>query len=363
MPLMHTYKEESVYPVIMAGGVGSRFWPRSRNALPKQFLPLLGDKSLLTCTGERCEALAPKKNTLVLTDKAYKDWVLKALPWVIYEQIILEPVNRDTAPCIALAAALIKKKDPEALLVILPSDHYIGNEAKFTADIKKALEYAQSHDEIVTIGVPPTFPCTGYGYLQKGAQLGKKLYRCNAFLEKPSLKRAEELLLSGNYLWNSGILVASAKTMWQAVVNYLPQVAQGVLAWLEEPTEEALAEIYPTLVKISIDYGVMEKTKNTVVIAASFPWDDVGSWSSIAKYWDRDKAANALSANNSHWLAMDTAGCILDCEIAMVATLGVADLLIVQCGDVLLVADKNRDQEVKNLVQELQSRGELKEFL
>ena len=358
-----------VYAVIMAGGPGTRFWPKSRQSKPKQFLSLTGPDSLLHAAFARSRLLAPWERCWVLTDIAYGKEVAEQLPQLPDSNIVLEPANRDTAPCIGLAAWKILRQEPNAVMVVLPSDHYIADDEAFCKTLNAAIAHAAATADLVTIGIHPSGPETGYGYIEKGDFLqkehGKAVFRAKRFVEKPPREQAVAMLDAGGYYWNSGIFVFRADAILKAIEEYLPELNQGlrsILPHLGTPVEkEILSALYPTLPKISLDYGIMEKSPRVAMVAGRFLWDDIGTWTALARYLPKDEAGNACHPA-CRKLLLDTCNCIVESDGLLVATLGVQDLLIVAWDGILLVADKERSQDVKKLVYQLQEVG-LKEYL
>lgn len=358
-----------VYSVIMAGGPGTRFWPKSRKRRPKQFLSLTGPDSLLHAAFARSRLFAPWERCLILTDIDYGKEVAEQLPQVPSGNIVLEPANRDTAPCIGLAAWKILRQEPNAILVVLPSDHYIADEEAFRETVEAAIAYAASSEDLITIGISPTAPESGYGYIEKGDLLrqekGRSIFRAKRFVEKPAREKAAAMLEEGGYLWNSGIFVFRADTVLKAIETYLPELAGGLMAMIPYlgtgVEKKILKALYPTLPRISLDYGIMEKAPNVAVVPGNFLWDDIGTWTALARYLPKDEAGNSCHPA-SRKLLMDTSGCIVESDGLLVATLGVRDLLIVEWGGILLVADKNCAQDIRKLVHSLEEAG-LKEYL
>jgi len=366
---MNTVKSVPVYSVIMAGGPGTRFWPKSRKRRPKQFLSLTGPDSLLHAAFARSRLFAPWERCFVLTDIDYGKEVAEQLPQVPTCNIVLEPANRDTAPCIGLAAWKILRQEPNAVLVVLPSDHYIADDQAFQETVEAAIAYASTNDDLVTIGISPTAPESGYGYIEKGDILrqesGRSIFRVKRFVEKPTKEKAAVMLDAGGYLWNSGIFIFRADAILKAIEEYLPELAAGLTAivpYLGTGVEKKIMKaLYPTLPKISLDYGVMEKSSKIAVVPGNFLWDDIGTWTALARYLPKDDAGNSCHPT-SQKILMDTSGCIVESDSLLVATLGVQDLLIVEWGGILLVADKQRAQDIRKLVRSLEEAG-LKEYL
>lgn len=356
-------KQSTIFAVIMAGGAGTRFWPKSRLQNPKQFLKLLGKASLLGDTVRRTSMLVDLKNCFILTNKQYSDQINESIPEVPEENIIYEPANRDTAACVGLAAIKLAKLDPDGVMVVVPSDHYIGHETIFIKTLESAITFAHRQDCLMTLGIKPTEPKTGYGYICYGQNLGIvngiPVFQVKKFTEKPDENTARFFIQQGNYLWNSGIFIWKISTILEAISEHLPQLYQAlkkIEPFIGTPEETAVLEReYQNFPKVSIDYGVMEKAGNIGTVPANFIWDDVGSWSALEKYLPKDERNNTL--NGGKHIAIDTRGCIIDSEAKLIATIGVEDLIIIQSEDVMLVCRKDRDQEVKNLVSKLKNSG------
>lgn len=335
------------YAVVMAGGGGTRFWPLSRQDRPKQLLPILGDESMLRRTVERLFPLFPAERIFVITGKAHAAAVQEDLQILPQENIIDEPVGRDTAPCVGLAAALLEWRDPGSTFCALPADHFIGDVARFHAALRAAYEEAQT-GALVTFGVPPRHPATGYGYLERE---GKRVKR---FCEKPDEATARQFVASGRHYWNSGIFVWQSRTILDEFRRHLPQ-HQAVLEEIARHfgtsrLPAVLAQEFPRMSRISIDYGVMEKAEEVVMIEADFEWDDVGTW----------KAAAARRSSSAEGLTecVDSPDClVITSEDHLVATLGVEGVVVVHTPDATLVVRKDRTEEVKRIVERLKARG------
>ncbi|HEU4964872.1 MAG TPA: mannose-1-phosphate guanylyltransferase [Bacilli bacterium] len=356
-----------LYAVILAGGVGSRFWPKSSASNPKQFLQIFGDKSLLQTTAGRVRPLIRQEHVYIVTNDRYFSKIREQLPEVPPENLIIEPEARETAAGIGLAAVQLAKRDPEAVMAVLPSDHFIGSEQDFRRCLSWAAEFARTHKMLVTFGIRPTEPKTGYGYIKMDRLLcnenGRRAYQVAEFTEKPDFERALRFLQSGKYLWNSGMFVWKVNTILQAYRKHMPEMYRHlahiyeILGTPEE--EEVIRETYAQMEKLSVDYAIMEKADNVAVIPADFAWDDVGSWRSVERFLSHDNSGNIV--NGLH-VGIDTGHCIIESEDRLIATIGVRDLLIVQSDRSILVADKGRDQEIKELVKRIEKR-DLREYL
>jgi mannose-1-phosphate guanylyltransferase len=348
----------------MAGGGGTRFWPRSRQRRPKQFLTLTGDRSLLQQTCDRLEALVPAERTWIITGAAHTDETRRQLPHLPTDRVIGEPCGRDTAACIGLGAALIAAADPDAIMLVTPADHVIEPTQEFGRAVHVAEQMVLEHPTaLVTFGVTPTFPATGYGYIQIGAEIGKRqgvsVFCVEAFREKPTAERAAMFLDSGDHFWNSGIFVWKAATILEALRINQPRLHAAVEritgCWPTPQRDEVLRLEYEALDKISIDYAVMEKAKEVLTVQAPFRWDDVGSWLAVERMNPQDADGNTILASHS---GSNTKGCVIAGDRdRLIATIGVKDLIIIQDGDAVLIADRNDEGAVKQLVEELKKRG------
>jgi mannose-1-phosphate guanylyltransferase len=349
------------YAVIMAGGKGERFWPWSRSDLPKQFLILLGERSLIQQTFDRLTRLFSKEKILVVTGEALLPLVREHLPGVPRENIIAEPVGRNTAPCIGLAALRLLKEDPRSVMLVLPADHLVTDTKAFLSCLARAMELASEEDVLVTIGITPTRPETGYGYIEKTGQAltgEPEVYRVQRFVEKPDRQKALEFLSSGSHVWNSGIFAWKARLILEKIQKHLPHLYERLeemgryLGTAEEA--EALSRIFPAVPGISIDYGVMEKEKEILLVQGNFGWDDLGSWTALAGHSPRDDNQNVSRGQH---LGIATTGCLVYGQEALIATLGVSNLVIVQANGVVLVCSMEHTQEIKELVNQLKTKG------
>lgn len=352
---------ESLYAVILAGGSGTRFWPASRRLLPKQFLTLVGDRTMLQTTVERCLPWIPLHRVRIVTNAAQAEEVAAELPELPRENIIIEPCARNTAPCIGLAAAQLVQQDPEAIMVVLPSDHVIQPTEVFRDAVQRAVAIVQeSPASFVLFGVPPTYPATGFGYIERGAAANGKLsFHVQGFREKPNLEVAEQFCQSGKHYWNCGIFVWRAASLLAALQEFQPQIFAGLQrAVVHSQTkgwEHALEVEFPLMKSISIDHAVLEKARQVVVLEAPFEWDDVGSWLALQRLLGSDADGNTRSGLHC---GLETKGCIIRTTPEhLVATLGVEDLIIVHTPDATFVASKSNENAIRELVAELDKRG------
>lgn len=353
-----------LHALIMAGGGGTRFWPRSRQSRPKQFLTLAGEHSLLQQTLERVEVLTPPARTWIITGAAYTAETARQLPTLPPERIVGEPCGRDTAACIGLGAALVLRDDADAVMLVMPADHVIEPAQEFRRAALVAEQMVNEHpNALVTFGIRPTFPATGYGYIERGDELAQRqgvpVYRVGSFREKPHVELAEEFVASGRHYWNSGIFVWRAATILRALHANQPRLAAAVEriaeAWDTPQADDVLTKEYAALDRISIDYAVMEKAAEVLVVQAPFQWDDVGSWLALERRHPQDAQDNTVLANH---LGIDTHRCVIAGETdKLIATLGVSDLIIIQDGDAILVAHREEEGNIKKIVEQLKNTG------
>lgn len=354
----------NLYPVIMAGGSGTRFWPLSRKSRPKQFLPLASGKPLIVDTALRLPPLARIQDSYVVCGKVHAPAVKKLLPKLPRGHILVEPVARNTAPAIGLAAAVIAKSDPGGILVVLPSDHHVGDVPGFREALETAAKYAQD-GALVTLGITPSRPETGYGYIHLGQPLGAGPgRRVKAFVEKPNVEKAKAYLAGGQHAWNAGIFLFRADAILAEIRRHMPELARGLDALAphvgKKSFEKELAKIFPRLPSISIDYGVMEKAQNIVVVPAEFGWSDVGSFAALPEVRAADAAGNVTAGQA---LAIDSSGCVILADKQRpVAVIGMSDVVVVDAGDAILVCPRDRAQDVRKAVDELGKR-KLQRFL
>ena len=352
------------HAMIMAGGGGTRFWPRSRQKRPKQFLTLTGDRTLLQQALDRIEAQAPPERTWIITGEAYEEETSRQLPGLSKEQIIGEPCGRDTAACIGVGAALIARQDPDATMLVMPADHVIEPVQEFRRAAQAAEQLVEQFPgSLVTIGIAPTFPATGYGYIHRGAEvvgrLGVTVYRVQAFREKPNAELAEQMLATGEYFWNSGIFVWKAGTILKAMEQNQPRLFAAcqriAQAWSTPDRKRVFQTEYAALERLSIDYAVMEKAKDVLVLKAPFHWDDVGSWVALERLHPQDADGNTILAGHC---GANTKNCVLVADPGtLIATVGVDNLIIIQDGNAILVADRREEAGIKHIVELLKKKG------
>ena len=344
-----------VFAVIMAGGSGTRFWPASRKDRPKQFLPIGSAQSLLAQTARRLEGVVAAERVLVVCAAEQVERVRAELPGLPPENVLAEPVARNTAPCVALAAAEIASRESRSLQVVLPADHVIRPLESFHASLRAALSEAEQSGALVTFGIRPGFPATGFGYLElEDGPNGDGVLRVRRFVEKPDHERARTFLAGGRHLWNSGIFVWRTDAIRQALRDHLPEIA----AALEGPPRgEALAAAYAGLPSISIDYGVLERAAGVRALRVDYPWSDVGSWDALADVVEADDQGHVV-AGGGELTSRDARDCVVYAEAGqLTALIGVNDLVVVRSGDCVLVCPRSRAQEVKDLVEQLKQSG------
>ncbi len=344
--------------LIMAGGSGTRFWPKSRRSCPKQLLPITGDNSMIRQTFLRLKGLVPASRVWIVSGKDHVALIRRQIPEIPAPHVIGEPAARNTSPCVALAAFLLRQEDPESLMFVLPSDHVIRDRREFHRSLKAAAEVVLRHDALVTFGIKPTFASTGYGYLElqkRGFRVdGISYHPLRRFVEKPNRSKAESYIRRGNFLWNSGMFAWKISTILEnfrrhmpATFNSLDQIdwSRSKIAW------QQLSKIYSRLEATSVDYGIMEKAENIYAVRATFDWSDVGSWDAVAPYLSTDGDGNA---SRRRLVAVDSRGLIVDAS-KLVAAVGVRDLIIIDSSDALLVCDRSQAQNVKQVVDRLKS--------
>jgi len=354
------------YAVIMAGGIGSRFWPVSRKARPKQFLNVFGDATLIQNTVARLNGLIPPERCLVVTHERYVEQTQKQLPAVPKENILAEPISRNTAPCITYAGVKLAERDPDATMVVLPADHVISDVAAFHRVLSTALEKAQEPGSLVTIGIEPEYPATGYGYIQyDGPDIDDveepTAYPVKTFAEKPDEKTADRFIDSGDFLWNSGMFIWRADTILDQVETHLPdayEAFQPVRQVVDTDAEpDALKTAFQESPRISIDYGVMERAKNVYVVPGSFGWNDVGDWKAVYDQHvtmdNDDEQGNVVQDDEKPVLFHNSARCYVQASDRLVSLVGMNDVVVVDTDDALLVCKREVAQQVKQVVEYL----------
>lgn len=357
----------NVYVVIMAGGIGSRFWPESRIKKPKQFLDILNTgETLIQTTYARFLKIADKDNIFIVTNEQYIPTVQEQLPDITAAQILAEPMRKNTAPCIAYACHVIAQRDPEAVVIISPSDHLMLNEDKFLLTTLEALDYAQKHEVLLTLGIKPTRPDTGYGYIQfDESSVAGHVHKVKTFTEKPDIELARTFIKSGDFLWNAGIFVWSVKSIMEAFDHLQQDIHQAFWAArksLGTPDERRMIEkAYSICPNISIDYAIMEKADNVYVIPSAFGWSDLGTWASLYDNYEKDYYGNAVKGDNV-MIYDATNNMIMANKNKLVVVQGLDEYIIVDTDDVLLICRKDKEQEIKDITSDLK-RQEKDDFL
>jgi len=353
------------YSVIMAGGVGSRFWPMSRRARPKHLLPLVNGMPLIEATIKRVLPIIPQENIIIVTNEYQYRRIFEILPWLNENSFLIEPFGRNTAPCIGLAAVRIKAQDPTAVMAVLPADHIIDDVAEFQKCLQQAIEIAREDDSLVTIGIPPTRVETGYGYIQRNHRLNDHLpiYQVKTFAEKPNLATAKRFIKSGDFYWNSGIFIWRVDVIMKHFEEFLPELYQRLCEIEELSTapdaKKQLRYIYRRTRNISIDYGIMERAPSVKVIEGKFGWGDIGSWEEAYRRTAKDKNGNASVGEH---LFLGSRNCYVNSAKKFVAVVGLENVIVVDSGNALLVCDRNNAQDVKEVVEQLERR-KAKRFL
>ena len=346
------------YVAIMAGGIGSRFWPMSRTAYPKQFLDVLNTgKTLIQWTYERYTQFIPAENIYIVTSEEYVSIVEKQLPNLPKENILAEPSKKNTAPCIAYISFKLAQKDPQATFVVAPSDHLILEQENFQKIVEQSLDFVSNIKALATLGIKPTNPNTGYGYIQyEGLEVSKGVYKVKTFTEKPTVEIAASFLASGDFLWNAGIFAWKASTIIAAFEKYQPEMFElfdGEKANFNTASEkQSIQKIYPQCVNISIDIAIMEKADNVYVMPASFGWSDLGTWNSAYDAMEKDYFANAVASDNV--IVIDATKCMINApKDKLVVVQGLDDFIVVDTKDVLLICSKEKEQSIKEYVAEV----------
>jgi mannose-1-phosphate guanylyltransferase len=344
----------------MAGGKGERFWPLSTGKVPKPFLPLTGAKSLIQLTFERALQFVPKERIFIVLGKTHLNVAQKQLSDVPRKNFIVEPVGRDTAACIGLAAITILLRDDEATMVVLPADQYVPDREKFADTIKNCITMANRGNYLVTLGIKPTRPETGYGYIHAGKNINDKkdipCFQVDKFVEKPDKKRAAEYVSDGNYYWNAGIFIWKVKTVLQGMQTHMHILYEGLRAIEEALREDKRAKadaLFGKFEKKSIDYGLMEKAQNVLMAPANFTWDDIGTWASLQRVLDLDEKNNYMRGDT---ICIDTKDCVVVGNDRVIGVIGVSNLVIVTSKNGILVCDKDRVQEVREIVKRMEDK-------
>ncbi len=352
--------EENIYAVILAGGHGTRFWPRSRKKRPKQLLDIIGSESMIQLTLARIKPLIPEGNILIVTNREQAPLIEKHLPRIRPENILAEPCGRNTAPALALASAYLLTKAPGSIMIVLTADHLIQKQSAFLSLLNEGIRLACKNEYLITLGIKPTFPETGYGYIQigEGFEDSNTSYKVKRFVEKPDRKTAEQYLMDGRYLWNSGMFIWKTQAFWQALKRFLPSMHHSFCQLtniFDTPHfMETVEVVYKNMKSISVDYGIMEKSDKVLVIPADIGWNDIGSWTALEKIIEKGENGNIIIG---HHIGIDSKNNIVYSHKKLIATIGIKDLIIVDTEDALLVCHKDRAQEIKDIVVLLEQRG------
>jgi mannose-1-phosphate guanylyltransferase len=353
-----------MYIVLMAGGVGTRFWPMSRKARPKQLLNIVGSKSMMRLTYDRIESLTRPEKVLVITNEDQKSQILKQIPEIPAENIIAEPVGRNTAPCIALASAIVSARDGEReVMAVLPADHLVADAENFQHTIQIGAEYAVHSECLMTLGIQPRYPETGYGYIQMNDKIfekeGKIIYQVKTFAEKPNLETAVLFLKSGDFLWNSGIFIWSIRSILTAFHEHLPELGQDIdkiRKTVGTPDFDVMVkDVYSRTKSISIDYGIMETAKKVCVLRADFDWNDLGSWEAVYNISPRDPNGNVI--HSKEHVLINAKNNYFYSQKKLIAAVNIEGLVVVDMDDALLICKKEDSQEVKAVVDYLSRKG------
>ncbi|MCZ4318809.1 mannose-1-phosphate guanylyltransferase [Aequorivita viscosa] len=348
------------YAVIMAGGIGSRFWPMSTQEFPKQFHDMLGTgQTLLQKTFSRLNKIIPSGNIYILTNERYLEITLKQLPEITEKQVVLEPAMRNTAPCILLSALKIKKENPDALMLVAPSDHWIEDETAFAKDVQACFDAAQREDILLTLGIEPTFPNTGYGYIESDKNSSSEIKPVKQFREKPDYETAKQFLTAGNFLWNAGIFIWSVKSIVASFESHLAEMnalfLKGMVSLNTSEEKQFIDNSYSQAENISIDYGILEKARNVFVKKATFDWNDLGTWGALYDKLEKNEDRNAV-VNAETLLKNSDNNMIFTDRKKLVVLDGIADYIVVDKEDVLLLFPKKKEQEIKELLKEVSNK-------
>jgi len=353
-------KNKNYYAIIMAGGIGSRFWPMSTEEYPKQFHDMLGvGSSLIQKTFARFESIIPSENILISTNKRYKNLVKEQLDKVTDGQLLLEPTMRNTAPCVLYAALKIYNQNPEAVMIVAPSDHWIDDEATFISNVEQSFKACQNADILMTLGIKPESPNTGYGYIQYQNDTSD-IKEVKKFTEKPDLETAKQFIASGDYLWNAGIFIWSVQAIIKAFADYLPKMYnlfnEGLSCYNTVQEDSFINDNYPKAENISIDYGILEQSKNVFVLSVDFGWNDLGTWNSL--YQKLPKQENENAVINAKSVFRESKGNLLrTTKGKLVVVQGLNDFIIVEKDDVLLICPRNKEQEIKQIVADVKKKN------
>lgn len=351
--------------LIMAGGRGERFWPKSRVHLPKQFLSLTDDgKTMIQLTVERISSLVDIEDVYIATNEVYKNLVLEQLPGLPEQNVLCEPIGRNTAPCIGLGAVHIASKYEDAIMMVLPSDHLIRNNRVYTNTLQDACDIAKEGDNLVTLGITPDYPETGYGYIKFDEKLRvKNGYAVDCFVEKPDFETAEMYYKDGNYLWNSGMFIWKVSSILKNFTKYMPETYDKLLKIKEslgrDDENAVLQKVFPEFESQSIDYGIMEKAEHIYILPGAFGWDDVGSWLSVGRIKKSDTQGNVVNGNV---VSLGNENCVIECDKRLIAVIGMKNTVVVDTDDITLICDENHTADIKKVLAKLREDNK-KEYL
>lgn len=351
-----------IFAVVMAGGVGTRFWPLSRKTKPKQFLPIISDKTMIEETVHRLLPEIPLTHIFTIADLEQTQAIKALLPDLPEKNFFVEPQGRNTAPSLILASASLFLRDPKSVVVALPADHLITDSSLFLKKLKAGATMATQGDYLITFGIPPTSPATGYGYIQflrpnSFKILGEDFFTVQNFKEKPSYAKAKEFIDAGNFFWNSGMFIWQAETFARKLKQYSPSLYRfwkKILEALRNKDKDLITSIFEEMPSISIDYALMENAKGVLMCEGNFGWSDVGAWSSLTEIWLKDKNGNALRGEN---IVLDSKNCFLFSPQKLTALIGLKDIIVVDTDDALLICHKDQDQKVKDIVERIMKKG------
>lgn len=345
----------NLYAVIMAGGIGARFWPRSKKKSPKQLLKIIGERTMIQETFTRLNGIVPTENILIVTNETQKPGIMEQLPEIPIENIIVEPFGRNTAACIGLASVIIQQRSLDAVTFVMPADHIIRDNERFINTLKTAAQYAADNPALVTIGIQPTKPETGYGYIQIDEDSGKNdVYKVLTFAEKPNYDTALNFIKSGDFFWNSGMFIWKIDTILNEISQLMPDLYEGLVQIKEQINNPdfpvRLSEIYGHLRSISIDYGIMEKSDKVFLVKGLFSWSDVGSWEAVYELCDKDQDGNVKVGTVYTDMSMDS---YIYSPDKFTAVIGLDNIVVINCNDALLICKRDKAQDVKNIIDYL----------
>jgi len=345
----------NLYAVIMAGGIGARFWPRSKKKSPKQLLKIIGERTMIQETFARINGLVPKENILIVTNESQKPGIIEQLPEIPSENIIVEPFGRNTAACIGLASVIIQQRSPDAVTFVMPADHIITDRESFIITLKTAANFSYENQALVTIGIQPTKPETGYGYIQIDEESGKdNIFKVLTFAEKPNYATALNFIKSGDFFWNSGMFIWKIDTILNEINRFMPDLYEGLIQIKDQINNpdfhNILLNIYGQLRSISIDYGIMEKSDRVFLVKGQFNWSDVGSWEAVYELSEKDQDGNVKVGTVYTDMALDS---YIYSPDKFTAVIGLDNVIVINCNDALLICKRDKAQDVKNIIDYL----------